>query len=199
MRRKQILNIAGMELSVVTDAEPSVIEQSVGMVDRTIREIRLKSVGCSTTEAALLCALDSNAERISFQDQFHQSQEQVKKDQETIEELRHRIEELESENATLRSDNKVMQDILSKAAVDASLSAPAQEPAPAEPEEETVFSDEAPEEPASAPEAEVEAEEVSETPAEEAPVIPQPSKKTPRPKNKSHVGSMFDLLTFDDV
>ena len=194
MRRKQILNIAGMELSVVTDAEPAVIEQSVGMVDRTIREIRLKSVGCSTTEAALLCALDSNAERISFQDEFRQTQEQVKKDQETIEELRHRIEELESENATLRSDNKVMQDILSKAAEGASAPAPATEVAPDEPEEdEEPASDETPAESVS------EAEDSSEEPSPEPEVPTQAVRKAPRSKNKSHVGSMFDLLTFDDV
>ena len=194
MRRKQTLNIAGMELSVVTDAEPSVIEQSVGMVDRTIREIRLKSVGCSTTEAALLCALDSNAERISFQGQFLQCQEQVKKDQETIEELRHRVEELESENATLRSDNKVMQDILSKAATGASLNVPVTEENTAfEPTEETPVADATLEDPSPEP------EEVPEESAKETPEPPQPARKAPRPKNKSHVGSMFDLLTFDDV
>ena len=158
MRRKQTLNIAGMELSVVTDAEPSVIEQSVGMVDRTIREIRLKSVGCSTTEAALLCALDSNAERISFQGQFLQCQEQVKKDQETIEELRHRVEE------------------------------PASEPTEEAPVAEATLEDPSPE-----------PEEVPEESAKETPEPPQPARKAPRPKNKSHVGSMFDLLTFDDV
>ena len=56
MKQKYTLNIADLQISVISDAPADEVEK-VGMIlDRKMREIYLKS-RCPKTEAALLCAL----------------------------------------------------------------------------------------------------------------------------------------------
>jgi len=169
-----MLKIAGMEISVVTDADSAIIEQSVGMVDRTIREIKLKSAGCSLTEAAILCALDANAERLALQEKYSSYETQVEADKELIEDLNRRINALTSTVSSLQEelDNAKSAQPAQEESVE-----PAKESASTEPSQE----DQAP------------------AASEKAPQEPVQQTRPPRQKNKSHVGSMFDLLTFDDV
>ena len=68
MKQKYSLMIADIQLSVVTDAPHEEVEKIVGILDRRMREINLKSRRCSKNEAALLCALDFCAERLSLQE-----------------------------------------------------------------------------------------------------------------------------------
>ncbi|MBQ7727665.1 MAG: cell division protein ZapA [Clostridia bacterium] len=180
MRKKQILKIAGMEISVVTDADSAIVEQSVGMVDRTIREIKLKSNGCSLTEAAILCALDSNAERLTQQQKYASYETQIEQDKETIEDLTRRVNALTATVASLQEK------------LDQTAAEPGAEPVAAE--------ESAPEQPVAAEQPEAAEEVAADTePAPEPAPQPKAQTRTQRPKSKSHVGSMFDLLTFDDV
>ena len=157
-------------MSIITDAEQQAVDQIVGMVDRMIREIRLKSSGCSLTEAAILCALDSVSERLDCLERIKELENENIKLEQSVEDLNHRIEAQNVEISSLKVDNKVMKDILASAAHGASASA---KPA----DEET------------APAAEEQKKEENS----------QSIHRTPRSKQRGRVGAMFDLLTFDDV
>lgn len=178
MRRKQTITISGMEMNIITEADQQQVEQIVGMVDRTIREIRLKSSGCSLTEAAILCALDANSERLDCAGRIKELEESNLSLEQTVEDMTHRMEALSAEISSLKTDNKIMREILASAAHTASApkaAAPAQpapEPEPAKPAEE---------------------------PKKEEENTTQTIHRTPRSKSRGRVGAMFDLLTFDDV
>ena len=70
MKQKYTLTIADMQINVVTDAPESSIEHIVGILDRKVRDILLKSKRCSRNEAALLCALDFCADKIQLKDEL---------------------------------------------------------------------------------------------------------------------------------
>ncbi len=67
MKQKFTITVADIEMNVVSDESPEAVEAIVGILDRRMREIRLKSGKCSKTEAALLCSLDYCAEKIKLQ------------------------------------------------------------------------------------------------------------------------------------
>ena len=56
-----------MPMNIMTDESPEAVEAIVGIIDRRMREINLKSNRCSKTEAALLCALDYCSDKIKAQ------------------------------------------------------------------------------------------------------------------------------------
>lgn len=67
MKQKYTLTVADAEINVITDESREAIDTIVGVVDRRIREIHLKSKNCSRTEAALLLCLDYCAEKLKLQ------------------------------------------------------------------------------------------------------------------------------------
>ena len=62
MKQKYTLNIADLQLSIISDAPAEEVQKLSGILDRKMREIYLKS-RCPKTEAALLCALEAVADR----------------------------------------------------------------------------------------------------------------------------------------
>ena len=66
MKQKFTITLAGMDINVISEESPESVENIVGIIDRRIREINLKSPRCSRTEAALLCALDYCAEKVAL-------------------------------------------------------------------------------------------------------------------------------------
>lgn len=67
MKQKYTLTVADAEINVITDEPREAIDTVVGVVDRRIREIHLKSKNCSRTQAALLLCLDYCAEKLKLQ------------------------------------------------------------------------------------------------------------------------------------
>lgn len=63
MKKKYTITVAGMDLNVLSEEAPEVVEAVTAAIDRRIREINLRSPRCSRTEAALLCALDYCCEK----------------------------------------------------------------------------------------------------------------------------------------
>ncbi len=203
MKQKYSITVADMPLSIISDASPDEVENIVGMLDRRMRDINLKSPRCTKNEAAILCALSYCSERIAMQEAFKQVEKDAHRFANDNERLKKTIETMQSELDTLRKDAEVMRSILDRAAISASPApAPAEKPKyvpkpftkRAEEEADQLSAFEMPvEKPAAAVPAIG-----TDAPATEAVEATEPEKK---PKNtaKSRVGNMFDLLTFSDI
>ena len=220
MKQKYTITVADMELSIISDAAPDEVENIVGMLDRRIRDIKLKSPRCTKNEAAILCALAYCSERIAMQEAFKKIEKDAFRFAGENEKLKKTIESLQEELDNLRKDSAVMRSILDRATLAAAAPAPAPTAAPAhavaEPKAEAPTAPVAPvaEVPVSAP---VDAPVIPTAPvppsvatpgeaaapadaATEEPSTPTPKKGTKPPSSgKSRVGNMFDLLTFSDV
>jgi len=215
MKQKYTITVADMELNIISDAAPDEVENIVGMLDRRMRDINLKSPRCTKNEAAVLCALSYCSERIAMQEAFKKVEKDAFRFAGENEKLKKTIESMQEELDNLRKDAAVMRSILDRATLTATVPAPAQEkpkqvPQPAakketsETEQLSAF-DEAPEQP-TAPLPSAAAAQEAEAPvsarepvAPEAPEATASAKKAQKPANKSRVGNMFDLLTFSDV
>ena len=198
MKQKYSITVADMELNIISDASPDEVENIVGMIDRRMRDINLKSPRCTKNEAAILCALSYCSERMAMQEAFKKVEKDAFRFSGENEKLKKTIEALQEEVDNLRKDASVMRSILDHAAA---AHAPVKEEKPKyvpkafgkkveeEPAQISVF-----EETATAEEAIAEAAPQE----EEAPVvIEETTSQKSTPKNR--VGAMFDFLTFSDV
>jgi cell division protein ZapA (FtsZ GTPase activity inhibitor) len=195
MKQKYNITVADMELNIISDASPDEVENIVGMLDRRMRDINLKSPRCTKNEAAILCALAYCSERMAMQEAFKKVEKDAFRFSAENEKLKKTIESLQEEVDNLRKDASVMRSILDHAAA---ANAPAKEEKPkyvpkpfnkkADEEQITVF-----EETATAEEAVAEA-----APQEEAPVVVEET-VSQKSTSKNRVGAMFDFLTFSDV
>ena len=210
MKQKYTITIADMELNIISDASPDEVESIVGMLDRRMRDINLKSPRCTKNEAAVLCALSYCSERIAMQEAFKKVEKDAFRFAGENERLKKTIESMQEELDRLRQDASVMRSILDRAAITATPAptAPAEKPKYVpkpfkKPEEEPTqisafenLTEEeiipAPVQPTAPVPAAQEATEAA-APAEQAPA------EEPKKKPKSHIGNMFDLLTFSDV
>jgi cell division protein ZapA (FtsZ GTPase activity inhibitor) len=180
MKQKYTLLIADMEINVVTDQPEDSVEYIVGILDRKIREIILKSKRCSKNEAALLCALDFCAEKIQIKERTEElenlladTRDDMAQMEEKIEMLKKNLLSVEKENARLEAENDRLRAIMeTKTGVSAASAAVS--PAPV-----------------------VVPVTVEEQPKEVAPT--EKVEETKKSKVKNRVGSMFDLLTFSDI
>ena len=175
MKQKYTISIADVQLNVVADGDQERIERIVGIIDRKMREILLKSRNCPKTQAALLCALDLCSDKLqskeeidSLKTQLEEISEQLKKAQDNYDRAQRVNINLEKEKARLEIERDKMRAAMEAAGV-------------------TV------EEPVAEVEAEV-LESVSAS-VDETVEKEQSAKKDSR----SRVGSMFDLLTFSDI
>ncbi|MBE6559072.1 MAG: cell division protein ZapA [Ruminococcaceae bacterium] len=183
-KKRYSLAIADMQINIISDAAPEEIDQLVGILDRKMREINLKSRACSKNEAALLCALEFCAGNLSMADRIKTLEEREGKYATVLEGFKAKTAKLESDVEELRHENAVLRSLLST-----QPAAPAEEALPEiNPVSPTEFlaavadaQNEAPAEVEKAPEA---AEEKTE--------------EKPKAKVRSRVGSMFDLLSFNE-
>ena len=179
MKQKFNITVADMQLNIVSDASPEEVESIVGMLDRKMRDISLKSPRCTKNEAAILCALSYCSERIAAQETAKKMEKECFRYATENERLKKQIESLKLELGGIREDNIAMRSVLSHTAA-----------APAE---------EAPEKPAvkAAPGEQLTVE--IPTPVTESATPAVEESAEPAAKGKSRVGTMFDLLTFSDV
>lgn len=172
MKQKYTLNIADLQLSVMTDAPADEVEKLSGILDRKMREIYLKS-RCPKTEAALLCALEFAADRLTLSEKNTELEDKCGKYAVVLDGLRDRNTELTSELDRLRNENAVLRSLLTQSDKTA-------EPISPNPIPPTEFLSRV----AEAQNSTVEVPEVP--PAEE-------------PRHRNRVGSMFEQLSFGDV
>lgn len=186
MKQKYTLTIADMDINVITEEPESSIEHIVGILDRKVREILLKSKRCSKNEAALLCALDFCADKVKLKEDLEEAEsdleranEELKSANDKAERAQRSVEALEREKSKLEVENKKLRDLLNKAKAGKTVTADEIEGvSEAAPAEDTYSA---------------EAQDIPQEKEEKAPA--QKKKNT----GKNRVGSMFDLLTFSDI
>lgn len=187
MKQKYTLTIADMDINVITEESQESVEYIVGILDRKIREILLKSKRCSKNEAALLCALDLCADKIKTKEQLDEAEAQLEESVEEIKKLASKLEKTEvksknlsDENARLELENSKLRALLEEAKNGSAITdediAAAGAPAPIK-------------------EALITEKLTPPTAIDDEIVKPLPKKKS----NRNRVGSMFDLLTFSDI
>lgn len=182
-KKRYSLSIADMQINIISDAAPEEIDQIVGILDRKMREINLKSRACSKNEAALLCALEFCAGNLSMKDRIATLEEREEKYAVILEGFKGKTAALENEAEELRRENALLRSLLAN-------NAPAEEPVPEiNPVSPTEFLAAV----ADAQTADVPTEASKEDGAEEK------NEEKPKAKIRSRVGSMFDLLSFNEV
>lgn len=179
MKQKYTLSIADVELNVTVDESPETVEYIVGVIDRKMREILLKSRYCPKTHAALLCALDLCADKVkakeeieTLKDELASLTDEIKKAEEKNRRAEGITVALEKEKAKLEIENMKLRAAIEQAQTTGIV-----------------------------PEGDVTAiaatyEEIDGAIAEQEPQEKELPKKA---QSKSRVGSMFDLLTFSDI
>ena len=176
MKQKHTLNIADLQISVISDAPAEEVAKVSGILDRKMREIYLKS-RCPKTEAALLCALECVAERIGLTERTAELEDKCVKYGVVLEGLKDRNAELTAELERMRNENSVLRSLLTQNGGAAPVA-----PQPIPPTEFLSRVADAQNETAVEPVTEP----FEETPAEE-------------PRRRSRVGAMFEQLSFGDV
>ena len=175
MKQKYTLVIADVEMNVVTEASRESVDKIVGILDRKMRDINLKSHRCTKNQAALLCALEYCSEKLDLQDRNAELEEIAEQDAATIEELESKVAELEEKLAALQNENEIMNGILERAAANTKRLMAKPDPEPvAEKAAEVVEPVEAVEvEPVEEPEAVEAAPAAEAAPAVETPEAPE--------------------------
>lgn len=205
MKQKYTLNIADIQLNVVSDAAPEEVERIAGILDRKMREIYLHSRSCTKNEAALLCALEFCADRLGSQDRLTELEELTGKYDEVLKLLRSKNEELGVELGKLQSENALLRSLLTDKGEHPIRSAEPVAPTAAAPAAEApAIPESAPARPVSAKEflRQVAEAQYSNEPAPEAAPVAAPataSEESAAMPERRKTGSMFDLLSFDEV
>jgi len=174
MKKKYSLSIADVELNVTVDESPETVEYIVGVIDRKMRDILLKSKYCPKTQAALLCALDLCAEKVKAKEEIDRLEDEIEALKASLKASDDKYARaqgisiaLEGEKARLEIENMKLRALLDEAKQKGEVS-----------------------------EADVDALGLAaEAASAEAAAEPEEEKKS----QKSRVGSMFDLLTFDEI
>ena len=128
MKQKYTITVADMELNIISDASPDEVENIVGILDRRIRDINLKSPRCTKNEAAILCALSYCSERIAMQEAFKKVEKDAFRFAAENEKQKRTMETMQKEIDTLRKDAEVMRSLLDRASI-----TPVAAPAPTAP------------------------------------------------------------------
>lgn len=176
MKEKYTISIADVQLNVIADGNREQIERIVGIIDRRMREILLKSHQCPKTQAALLVALDLCADKLdakveieSLREELAQQSEQLKRAHDNYDRAQSVNLKLESDKAELEAEVARLRSVIDEARKNNTV------PAEVAPQVEQLT--------------------IEDVEKEEQPEPAEPKKDNSR----SRVGSMFDLLTFSDI
>ena len=102
MKYKHTITIADIQMNIITEEDAEVVESMVGVLDRRMREIFLKSQNrCTKIEAALLCALDYCSEKSKLQETVAKMEEEMRGVD--VNAMFEQIETLKAENEKLSS------------------------------------------------------------------------------------------------
>ena len=201
MKQKYTLVISDVELNVVTDASKEAVEKIVGILDRKMRDINLKSYRCTKNQAALLCALEYCSEKLELQDEneimhniLERAAASTKRMMGNHEPAAEAVEVSETAETPETPEVPEAPEAAEEPETPEAPEVPEALEEPEAPEQLTVDFDEAEQ-----PVVNTKAAQVLEEIAESQTDAPRAKAKAKKAKSRSRVGSMFDLLTFNDV
>lgn len=116
MKQKYSIAVADMQLNIISDASRDEVENVVGILDRRMRDIHLKSPRCTKNEAAILCALSYCSERIAVQEAYQKAEKDAYRYAAENERLKKTMEDLRAELEAVRQDNAAMRSIVGRSA-----------------------------------------------------------------------------------
>lgn len=116
MKQKYSIAVADMQLNIISDASRDEVENVVGILDRRMRDIHLKSPRCTKNEAAILCALSYCSERIAVQEAYQKAEKDAYRYAAENERLKKTMEDLRAELEAVRQDNAAMRSIVGRPA-----------------------------------------------------------------------------------
>lgn len=116
MKQKYSIAVADMQLNIISDASRDEVENVVGILDRRMRDIHLKSPRCTKNEAAILCALSYCSERIAVQEAYQKAEKDAYRYAAENERLKKAMEDLRAELEAVRQDNAAMRSIVGRPA-----------------------------------------------------------------------------------
>ncbi len=196
MKQKYTLNIADMQLNVVTEAAPETVEKISGMIDRKMREIFLQSRSVNRNEAAILCAMEFLSERMGMQGRVTELEDLNKKYDEVLRLIKTRNDELTAELEKAEKENELLRSLITtKKEEEEPATTPVKPVSPSELLEEIAVAQTEPEPAQPVQVKAVRKRRVKAEPVEEP--APAPADTEEKPHNK--VGAMYDLLSFDEV
>ena len=198
MKQKYSLNIADIELNVITDAEPEIVNKVSGQLDRKMREIFLQSRSITRNEAAMLCAMEFCFDRMSNQTQVTELEALNAKYDEVLRVLKAKNDELCAEVESLERENELLRSLITtKKDENETEAAAAPEVKPVSPSEflDQVAKAQIEAAPAKAPRK----RRTKPAPAAAEPAPADEAADDDADKPRSKVGTMFDLLDFDEV
>ncbi len=176
MKQKYRLSIADVELNVTVDEAPETVEYIVGVIDRKMRDILLKSKYCPKTQAALLCALDLCADKVKAKGEIDELRDELASLEESLKAADDKYARaqgltinLEKEKARLEIENMKLRAAIEEAKKSGNV-------------------------------ADIDVGAITATEAVTAPVEEKKEDNAEKKvQSKSRVGAMFDLLTFGDI
>lgn len=198
MKQKYSLNIADIELNVITDAEPEIVNKVSGQLDRKMREIFLQSRSITRNEAAMLCAMEFCFDRMSNQTQVTELEALNAKYDEVLRVLKAKNDELCAEVESLERENELLRSLITtKKDENETEAAAAPDIKPVSPSEflDQVAKAQTEAAPAKAPRK----RRTKSAPAAADPAPADEAADDDADKPRSKVGTMFDLLDFDEV
>ncbi|GEM_PF-4311711 len=129
MKQKYVITIAGLEMTVVADAEAAEVEAVVSKMDRSMNAILAGSHGSySKTEAALLCGLGFCSEMADVEKKNQGLEHDLNEANAALASLKAKLAEQKAEIDRLKNDNDVMHTILERAAATNNYNAANPEP-----------------------------------------------------------------------
>lgn len=197
MKQKYSLNIADIELNVITDAEPEIVNKVSGQLDRKMREIFLQSRSITRNEAAMLCAMEFCFDRMSNQTQVTELEALNTKYNEVLRVLKAKNDELCAEVESLERENELLRSLITTKKDETEADTAAPDIKPVSPSEFLDQVAKAQTEAAPAKTARKRRAKPAPAAAEPAPADETADDDADKPRSK--VGTMFDLLDFDEV
>ena len=207
---KHTITIADIDLNIITEESPEMVEHLVTVLDRRIRDLLIRMPRLSKSEAAILCAVDYCAQSIKSEEKTREMEHDFIKISKELETIREEHDALVTTVDELRRENRIMHDIITKSVSTAfpAIAKPIEgeqltikteeEAQPAEPAQEqlvpaakVMFEDE---QPAEAPVPKTDPD-IDDIPTRK---VRRRTKANPN-SGKNKVGDMFDMLTFKDV
>ena len=95
MKQKCIVEVSGIQLTLVTEEEESYVKELAKMVDERIHKIIMSNKRCNKTEATIFCAID-------YLDEKNKIELDMDKLRNQINGYKRDIEDLKNENTELK-------------------------------------------------------------------------------------------------